>query len=142
MIDQSKILALIAGCAVLALASCGPPDAVELKIQAMEEADHWSLGGNKTCRVSYQILNNKKVVLQRLTADFIWRDAYGEDVSIPIVLESPLPPDKATRQGHTPTMYGSCDEVELVGIRNVAICEMDGLDLSACQAELIITHLD
>lgn len=142
MKSRSKALALITGCAVLALASCGPPDAVEFKVQKMEEADHWSQGGNKTCRVSYQILNNTKSPLNRLTADFVWRDSYGENVAIPVVLESPLPADKATRIGRTPAMYGSCDQIELIGIRNPTICEMDGMDLQACQAKLMVTHLE
>lgn len=129
-------------CIVLALAGCGPPDAVEFKVQSMEEADHWSRGGNKTCRITYQILNNTKAELSRLTADFVWRDSYGENVSIPIILETPLPADTATRKGRTPALYGSCDQVELVGIRNAVICEMEGMDLAGCQDKLIVTNLD
>lgn len=108
----------------------------------MEEADHWSRGGNKTCRVSYQVLNNTKSELKRLNADFVWRDSYGENVAMPIILESPLPPDTATRTGRTPAMYGSCAAIELVGIRNPVVCEMEGMDLEGCQAKLVVTPLD
>lgn len=34
------------------------------------------------------------------------------------------------------------ERVELVGIRNPTICEMDGMDLQACQAKLVVTHLE
>lgn len=136
------ILAALLGLSA-ALSGCGPSDVIEFKINRMVEADHWSRGGNKTCQIHYQILNNTAQTLNALTADFVWRDAYGEDFGNPVMLQSPLPADKATRVARTALMYGSCDGgVELVGIRNVTQCDLDGVGSAECEAKLLVTRVD
>lgn len=145
MMQLSKILrTLVALLGLsLALSACGPSDVIELKIQKMSEEDHWSRGGAKTCRVRYQILNNTEHTLNALMAEFVWHDAYDDDVKNPVILQTPLPPDSATRAVLTALMYGSCDDgVQLVGIRNVEICDIDGLSTQECEAKLQVTRVD
>lgn len=140
-VSRLGLAAFVALSAVLF--GCGPSDVIELKIQKTVEEDHWSRGGAKTCQVRYQILNNTADTLNALRADFVWHDAYDEDVEIPLILRSPLPPDRATRVAVTPAMFGSCDDgVKLIGIRNVEICDIDGLSARECEAKLAVTRVN
>lgn len=124
------------------LGACSQRDAIELEVRDLIEADHWSRGEQRICTVRYKLLNNTEHDLNKLSASFVWRDEYGDEIESLMIMDSPLPSDQATRTASTEAMYGGCADIEMVGIRNVLRCEIDGLTREECIRKLTIIYRD
>lgn len=124
---------------VLMLAACGPSDVLQVEIADMIEADHWG-GDKKTCTPRFKILNNTEYAIERINASLRWRDIYGEEIEQPMILDSLLLPDTATRTGTGAPLYGACEDVELLGLSSILRCQAIGLNQEECidRLEIII----
>ena len=119
------------------LSACGPRDVIEVEIAELVEADHWG-GEMKICTPRYKILNNTEYSIEQITASQVWRDGYGDEVEMPMLLNSVVPADTATRTATGRALYGTCAEVEFLGLRNILTCQLSTLDEAACKERLRI----
>ena len=119
------------------LFACGPRDVIEVEIAELVEADHWG-GEMKICTPRYKILNNTGETLERINASLVWRDIHRDQVEMPMILDVQLPADTATRTATGTALYGACDAVELMGLRNILRCQLGALDKTACLDRLRI----
>jgi len=135
-----RYLAILIPLLVPLLSACGPGAGIQVEVVRMDERDHWSLGGNKTCTISYKLLNNSGHPLTRLNASLVWRDAMGKEEISLAILETPLPNDKASQVVQTPPIFGHCRDISFVEFRDVLRCEAGPSSGRSCADQLQLIY--